>query len=131
MTDAMTKLTEPIVRKADEPIPQYERPFRVPPPFRRVKSLGIDKLSAPMRPRKFFAKGDNASIVFTVSKAACKHKASARTKVICKPKRMFGAEPKKDPYKVSPAALTAKQPKKTIEFYKKLSTPPKKREIKS
>lgn len=112
-----------IVRPLTPLPPPYERAEPVPSHLENVKSVGIKTLSKPLRPRKFYNRGDNAPIVFTVSKAAQKYITSARMKVISKPKPNLEKPPKEDPYKVSPNALTGKIKPKSLEYLKKLAKP--------
>lgn len=125
ITPAVLKLATPIVRP-DEPRPApYESPFPLSRSLRRIRSVGIAKLATPTRPRKFYARGDNASVVFTVSPAARKYVTTQRDKQRSKPKVSLQQPPKADPFKVSPNAISAKLTDKKIEIYKKLSTPMK------
>lgn len=101
----------------------YERPTEVPREYRKIQSVGIRALSAPRKPRKFYVKDPNASkIMLEISPNALKHKASAKTKSLAKPRFVQVEQPKENCFGVNPAALK-KLPKKRQVLYDRLATP--------
>lgn len=126
ITPRLLKLTTPFKEPVEDEPEMYENPFEIPREYRNVKSTGLTALAAPRssRSRKRFVKGDNASVVFDVSKAAMKAKPSEKTKKLAEPKKNMQEEPKANPFGVSKAAASKKPlAKDKSEYYAKLATP--------
>lgn len=125
MTPRYEKLTLPFKPPPEEQMfEMYENPYDTPSELAKIKSKGIKVLAEPLIKTKRFVKGDNASIVFEVSKNAIKAKPSELVKKLAKPRVVNGEEPKANAFTVSRSALNPLKRDK-LEYYTKLSTPQK------
>lgn len=125
MTPAYERLVVPFKTIEPEDTYQpYENPFDVPHEYENVKSKGIPVLAEPKIKNKRYQKGDNASVVFEVSKAAKTAKASERSILLAKPRENLQEEPKADPFAVSKKAVSKKPlPPAKLTYYTKLAEP--------
>lgn len=128
MTPRYEQITMPFKPAYEEPfMEQYENPYNPPRDVANVKTLGIKALSEPRVKTKRFARGDNASVIFEVSKNAIKAKTTEHTKKLAKPRIVNQEEPKENAFTVSRAALNPLK-KDKLEYYTNLSKPQKRGE---
>lgn len=129
MTPHYTFLATPFKPvEADDEFEPYESPYEVPRDYAKIKTVGIQQLAEPRLgiKTKRYQRGDNASIVFEVSKMAMKAKPSEKTKKLAEPRKNMQEEAKPNPFSVKPAACAKKpMPPAKVEYYVKLSTPVK------
>lgn len=115
-------------RDAGDDFEPYENPFDVPREYAKITTVGIKQLAEPRLgvKTKRWQRGDNASVVFEVSKSAMKAKTSANTKKLAEPRKNMQEAPKANPFAVKPAACAKKpMPPAKKEYYDKLATPVK------
>lgn len=125
MSDRYKQLTMPFKPPPEQPMfEMYENPYDVPRDMAKVPGTGMKALAEPRNITKRFAKGDNASIVFEVSKNAIKAKPSENVKKLAQPRMVQGEEPRANAFAVSKTALNPLK-KNKLEYYTKLSQPQK------
>lgn len=110
----------------DDEFGTFQNEHETPAAYAKVKSVGVASLAEPRarQKRKRYQRGDNASIIFEVSKEAMKAKPNATMERLSVPRKNLQANLKPNPYGVSKAACARKPlDKKKAEYYDKLSTP--------
>lgn len=109
----------------DDEFGTFESEYEPPAAYAKIKSAGIASLAEP-RPRqkrKRYQRGDNASVIFEVSKEAMKAKPNATMERLAVPRKNLQANLKPNPFDVSKAACERKPlDKKKAAYYVKLST---------
>lgn len=128
LTQRMARLLEP---RRIKPIPDefewgtFEPEFPPTGRLAKITSIGFKALAEPRFKVPRFQKGDNASVVFTVSKGAKEYKPSENIQKMAKPvARETGAHFRENAFAVSKKALSKKPlDKKKKEIYDRLSTP--------